>query len=138
MTKERSLYKEALDCAKQSVKQFFSSSGTLNLPPPASRTPPCSRHIDAHYSFDMALQVFYPNDPLQPGPMYLLTPRKCSIFGVCCEALPRQVNYLIDEAVDVGKGANAIVSMLHHFFEVHGLGEENVHLHAVAVHVILV
>ena len=77
----------------------------------------------------MAQQVFYPNDPLQPGPMYFLTPRKCAIFGVCCEAIPRQVNYLIDEAVDMGKGANTVVSMLHHFFEVHGLGEKDVHLH---------
>ena len=71
-----------------------------------------------------------PNDPLQPGPMYFLTPMKCAIFGVCCEALPRQVNYLIDEAVDTGKGANSIISMFHHFFEVHGLGEREVHLHA--------
>ena len=31
--------------------------------------------------------------------------------------------------MDMGKGANAVVSMLHHFFEVHGLGED-VHLHA--------
>ena len=30
----------------------------------------------------------------------------------------------------MGKGANAIISMLHHFFEVHGLGESSVHLHA--------
>ena len=77
----------------------------------------------------MAQQVFYPNDPQQLGPMYFLTPQKCAIFGVCCEAIPCQVNYLIDEAVDMGKGANAVVSMLHHFFEVHGLGEKNVHLH---------
>ena len=49
---------------------------------------------------------------------------------MCCEALPRQVNYLIDEAVDIGKGANTVVSMLHHYFETHGLGEEHVHLHA--------
>jgi len=62
--------------------------------------------------------------------MYFLTPRKCAIFGVCCEAIPRQINYLIDEAVDMGKGSNAIVSMLHHFFVHHGLGEETVHLHA--------
>jgi len=45
-------------------------------------------------------------------------------------AIPRQINYLIYEAVDVGKGSNAIVSMLHHFFVHHGLGEETVHLHA--------
>ena len=30
----------------------------------------------------------------------------------------------------MGKGANAVVSMLHHFFEAHGLGEKDVHLHA--------
>ena len=36
--------------------------------------------------------------------------------------------YLIDEAVDMGKGANAVVSMLYRFFEVHGLGED-VNLH---------
>ena len=75
-------------------------------------------------------QVHYPANPLQPGPLYFLTPRKCSIFGVCSEAVPRQVNYLKDEAVDVGKGANTVISMLHHFFEKHSLGEDHVHLHA--------
>ena len=38
--------------------------------------------------------------------------------------------YLIDEASDTGKGANTIVSLLHHFFQEHGLGETDVHLHA--------
>ena len=78
----------------------------------------------------MAQQVHYPSNPLQPGPIYFLTPRKCALFGVCCEALPRQVTYLIDEATDTGKGANTIISMLHHFFEVHSLGECDVHLNA--------
>jgi len=41
-----------------------------------------------------------------------------------------QINYLIDEAVNVGKGANAIISMLHHFFCTYGLGETVAHLHA--------
>ena len=40
------------------------------------------------------------------------------------------MTYLIDEAYNVGKGANSIISMLHHFFEVHGLGETSAHLHA--------
>ena len=30
----------------------------------------------------------------------------------------------------MGKGANSIISMLHHFFEAHGIGEKSVHLHA--------
>ena len=78
--------------------------------------------------------------------MYFLTPRKCAIFGICCEAVPRQVsklvrqkliskhvlqvNYLIDEAVHTGKGANQIISLLHHFLETHSLGESELHLHA--------
>ena len=45
-----------------------------------------------HYSFDFAQQVHYPSDPLQPGPVYFLTPRKCALFGVCSEAIPRQVS----------------------------------------------
>ena len=105
-------------------------AGSFTPPPPACRFDPCSSDMVAHYSFDMAQQVHYPSDPFQPGPMYFLTPRKCAIFGVCCEALPRQVNYLIDEASDTGKGANTIVSLLHHFFQEHGLGEMDVHLHA--------
>lgn len=61
-----------------------------------------------HYSFDMAQQVtiiyltshpvlcmfskvHYPSNPMQPGPVYFLTPRKCAIFGISCEAIPRQV-----------------------------------------------
>ena len=41
---------------------------------------------------------------------------------ICCESIPRQVNFLIDEAVDAGKGSNTICSMIHYFFEHHGLG----------------
>ena len=130
VTTERSLYQGALEKSKVAVVPYFTKDGTFSPPPPASSRPANTTPISAHYSFDMAQQVFYPNDPLQPGPMYFLTPRKCAIFGVCCEAIPRQVNYLIDEAVDMGKGSNAIVSMLHHFFVHHGLGEETVHLHA--------
>ena len=37
---------------------------------------------------------------------------------------------LIDEACNIGKGANAIISMLHHFFTVYGFGETHLHLHA--------
>ena len=51
-------------------------------------------------------------------------------FSVLCEAIPRQVNYLIDKASCVGKGANSTISMVHHYFSHHGLGETRVHLHA--------
>ena len=78
----------------------------------------------------MAQQVHYPSDTLHPGLMYYFTPQNCALFGVCCKAIPWQINYFIDEAMDVGKRSNTIVSLLHHFFEMHGLGDVQVHLHA--------
>ena len=90
----------------------------------------CSLDTTIHYSFDFAQQIHIPSNPMQPGPIYFKTPRKCGIFGVMCEAVPRQVNYLIDEASDVGKGANTTISYVHHYFHYHGLGEKQVHLHA--------
>ena len=116
---ERSFYKTTCDDCKNS-NDF--------QPPPQS--PANSRDIKAHYSFDYAQQVHFPSDPLQPGPIYFLTPRKCSVFGVNCEALPRQVNFLCDEAGDCGKGANTVISQLDLFFNHHGLGEKEVFLHA--------
>ena len=71
--------------------------------------------------------IHYPSSPMQPGPIYFLIPRKCGIFGVYCAAIPQQVNFLIDETFDTGKGANAVISMVHYYLENHGL-------HAVILH----
>ena len=130
-TKERSYYREVYDTSKREIRAKFEVDGEFTPPAPHSQLQPCSLDCVVHYSFDMAQQVHYPANPLQPGPIYFLTPRKCAIFGVCCKGLPRQLNYLIDEACHTGKGANTIVSMLHHhFFAEHGLREAHVHLHA--------
>ena len=99
-------------------------------PPPHGVIAPASNAITAHYSFDFAQQVHYPSNPLQPGPIYFFTPRKAAIFGICCEAIPQQVNFIIDEASDTGKGANIVVSMLDFFFSHYGLDECTVSLHA--------
>ena len=48
----------------------------------------CSLRKTMHYSFDFAQQVHIPSNPMQPGPIYFKTPRKFSIFGVMCEAIP--------------------------------------------------
>ena len=90
---------------------------------------PNSKPITMHYSFDFAQQVHYPSNAAQPGPLYFLTPRKCGIFGVHCEGLETQVNYLIDEGMASSKGSNAVISYLHHYFERYGQGEQNLHLH---------
>ena len=73
--------------------------------------------------------MHYPHNPLQPGPMYFKTARKCAVFGVCCEGVSHQVNYLIDKASDTGKGANTVISLLHHFLQHHSLGEVKLGLH---------
>jgi hypothetical protein len=83
-----------------------------------------------HFSFDFAQQIHFPNSPQQVGPLYFLTPRKCQIFGVCCEAKSEQVNYLIDENDIVRKGANIVISMMHHYLEGHTSSDQEVLLHA--------
>lgn len=121
---ERDFYRNS---CKESKSNFERFEDTIELD---EQHDPCSLGTTIHYSFDFAQQVHIPSNPMQPGPIYFKTPRKCGIFGVMCEAIPRQVNYLIDEASDVGKGANTTISYIHHYLENHGLGEAHVHLHA--------
>ena len=112
VTKEHSHYPNICIKSKKNMHELYTSTmGSFEPPPPHSAIRPLSNDTTIHYSFDMAQQVFitttlhtykipqyqvhYPSDPMQPGPMYFLTPRKCAIFGVCCEAVPRQVKILI-------------------------------------------
>ena len=118
---ERSLYNNMVHLAKIAC--------SVNNITDLQARPPCSSNITMHYSFDYAQQVHLPSNPLQPGPLYFLVPRKVGLFGVCCEGLPRQVNFLIDEANLVSKGSNAVVSYLHYFFEHYGIGETVAELH---------
>ena len=105
---ERELYRKVCEEAKYS---FETMEDQINLD---ERHEACSLLTTMHYSFDFAQQIHIPSNPMQPDPIYFKTPRKCAIFGVMCEAIPRQVNYLIDEASDAGKGANATISYVHH------------------------
>ena len=120
---ERSFYQQ---CCAESRASLPADITTLSQ----EKRSACSFSGIAHYSFDFAQQVHYPSNPLQPGPIFFKTPRKCGLFGVACEALPCQVNFLLEECVSTGKGANCVVSLLHFFFESYGLGEEHVQLHA--------
>lgn len=51
---------------------------------------PYSYDGTVHYSYDHAQQLHFTADPNQPGWIYFKTPWKCALFGVCCEAIPRQ------------------------------------------------
>lgn len=117
---EREYYNEV--CKK--VKNQLPANATL------TKNAPCSFKGSNHLSFDFAQQVHYPSNPLQPGPIFFKTPRKCGLFGVNAEAVRKQVNYLIDESQSSGKGANVVISYLHDYLENFGLGETDLHLHA--------
>ena len=122
---EREFYKFVCTNSKETLETL----GNEDLLNGESR-PASSFAGSVHYSFDYTQQVHVPSNPMQPGPIYFKTPRKCGIFGVMCEGIPQQVNFLIDEAVDTGKGANATISYLHYYLENHGLGETDAHFHA--------
>lgn len=112
-TKERSHYRQNIEISRESYSALMKREEQQNKPD------------TMHYSWDFAQQVHYPYEDHQVGPIYFKTPRSAQLFGVCCEALPRQINYLIDEADFPGKGADTVISILHHFFTCHGLGERH-------------
>ncbi len=79
--KERSFYKSILDECSHAVHDFFLFYGGSFTPPLLlSQLNANSNAITVHYSFDFAQTVLFQSDPLQPGPIYFLTPRKCSVF----------------------------------------------------------
>jgi len=133
------VHQEHLNCV-QEERQFYrdsclSSENTLEAI--ATETylnsgshDACSLKAKIHYSFDYAQQVHIPSNLFQPGAIYFKTPRKCGLLGVICEGLPRQVNFIIEEASSTGKGANTTISYVHYYFKEHGLGETDVHLNA--------
>ncbi|XP_071486520.1 uncharacterized protein [Diadema antillarum] len=113
---ERNLYREMVGNAQNAVNQK-----------PAGEAPAAPEVM--HYSFDYAQQMHFPSDPMQPGPIYFLCPRKCALFGIVCDGTNEQVNYLIDEGMQSCKGSNSVISYLHDFFRNYGMGERTAHLH---------
>ena len=131
----RELYQQQVNQTRKMWKNFskkeqnriLASLSTISSP---TLQKPCSRNITMHYSFDFAQQVYYPFSCNQRTQEFFKTARKCQVFGVCAEALPRQVFFLIDESEFFGKGSNMVISLLDTFFNLHGLGEKTAQLHA--------
>ena len=71
--------------------------------------------------------MLIPHSPQQVVPIYFITPRKCHLFGICSESLPKEVNFLTDEAELTGKGANETVSYPHHYFNSDNCNDLNLH-----------
>ena len=112
--KERQAYKKQIADSRAGVDK------NLKLDP----HDPCSFDGCCHYSFDYAQQVHIPNSAEQVGPLYFLTPYKVAIFGIQCDTISKQINYLIPEAAVTGKGANQVVSFLHDFLLKSWFGRE--------------
>ena len=130
-------YKQHLDEAKMSREHYNKQIKIAqnNFPYAKEFSPfipsqPCSFPGIAHYSWDYAQQLHYPTNPQQPGPIYFKTARKCGIFGIVNDGNSLQHNYLIDEAVATGKGANPTISYVHHYLQKHGMGETDALFHA--------
>ena len=118
---ERSAYNKMVGSAKDVCRQLGIGELSANTP--------CSRQIEMHYNFDYAQQVHLPSDPLQSGPIYFLVRLKVGLFGVCCEGVPKQVNFLTDEAHLISQGSNVVIYFLHYVFENSVLGETKVNLY---------
>lgn len=138
--KQAQLYREALDHLQQVQNERVYYKARIKLAQTHYSQLPIgesqvinkanSRDIVMHYSWDFSQQLQYPFEDQQVGPIYFKTPRRAQLFGVCCEGIPRQVNYLIDEADFLEKNANTVISLLDHFFAYHGLGEKVAYLTA--------
>ena len=127
--KEREFYKQKTTEAKRELE--------VHGAPAAPPHNPCSNNLKkVHYTFDFAQNVSLPHTSRQVGPLYFKSPYKVQLFGVNCEAIPRQVNYLLGEKDTIGEDGkkshnpNTVVSLLHHFFHFHGQGERECFLHA--------
>lgn len=94
------------------------------------RPSPCSWDGTLHVSFDYAQQILLPCDAQQVGPIYFLAGYKVALFGIAVEPIQKFVLYVIPEACNTGKGANTVISLLHHFFENFGFGESTIICHA--------
>lgn len=119
VSNERNFYRTKI----KETKQSFEGKETF---PPNS----CLLDAEVHYSFDMAQQVHIPSNPLQPGPIYFLVPYKIGIFGVMCETVKKQLNYLIPESTSTSKGSNLVVSLFDHYLNHHSFGEQVMYIHA--------
>ncbi|XP_063432029.1 uncharacterized protein LOC134714592 isoform X1 [Mytilus trossulus] len=120
--KQRDYYRDQCQESKENYTQLPDNQRNRGQPP-------LSFEGSMHYSFDYAQQIHYPHYAQQVGPLFFKTPRKCQCFGVCAEGPGSQIFYLVDESEETGKGANSVISMLHHHFEYKSYGETTVKLH---------
>lgn len=61
--------------------------------------------------------MLLPSDEQQLDLIYFLTRYKVALFGTAAEPIPKFYLYVVPGGCNVGKGANIVITLLHHFFE---------------------
>ncbi|GES74104.1 hypothetical protein GLOIN_2v1777628 [Rhizophagus clarus] len=122
--KEREYYRNCIQASKIFLKQ------QPNFPEYLRPNNPNSFNFENHISWDYAEQVKIPFSSQQEGSIYFKSPYNIQVFGICEDAFPIQRNYLIKEEESIGKGANAVISLVHNYFTLYGMGETELVIHA--------
>lgn len=117
----RTLYKASALEGRETVEQLRREDKVVS----AQTGSPASMTVgNVHIDWDFAQSLQLPYLPDQPGAIYFTSPLKVHLFGVSIAGL-HQINYLIPEERLPGKGADVVISLLHDFFENHGLNESS-------------
>lgn len=121
--KERKFYNELIKECSEELKE-------KSINGPIFGAEKCSYPGKMHYGFDFAQQISLPFSSQQVGPIYFLSGFKVALFGVALEPFKKFILYIIPESCTFGKGANMVISLLHHCLENFSVGEQVLHLHA--------
>ena len=84
-----------------------------------------------HITFDFAQQACIPHHARKVGALYFKVPWRIQIFGVAEEAIPKQINFLVDENETIGPDGskshdpNSVLSMLHYYLSHNSPGKPN-------------
>jgi hypothetical protein len=85
----------------------------------------CTEHI----SMDYGQSIDVPHTADQLGGTFYLQMRHFHLFGVCADLDNRRMFYTYDER-EAGKGANEVISCLHHFLATRTIRTPHIRIHA--------
>ncbi|KAF0441598.1 chaperonin: PROVISIONAL [Gigaspora margarita] len=80
-------------------------------------------NITNHISWNFAESIQLPYSLQQKDAIYFKSLYKVAVFGICEDAFPYQINYLIEEKEMVKKEADAVISLDYNYFKNYELGE---------------
>ena len=123
-TEARSYLKSQVEGAKEDIQATFET-----IPPLGSCIPACTNNNPSQSTAAWAYILFDTKEVWHfwcvlrgctPAGKLVYTLIILKFFTPCMTfTFIAQVNYLIDEGMNIGKGANCIISLLHHYLQHH-------------------